>query len=278
MAVTVDGGEILEKEIQAEMARLRPEYGDYMRREGGEPSDTQLREWAIEDLIEERLFQKAAVASQPVPSDERVHQELEVHAEAYQELPEPERFGRARTALQQRRLMREIRKGVKPPAEAEVLAYYEAHPELFVAPESLRLSHICRYVDAGRRAAAFLDLLRVKADLEHGNIAWIEAVEACSDSFQRDSGLFATVARNELPAEIEEKLFALKPGEVSDVIDFGEQTIHLFRVLARMEPEKVSFASVKEHLTGVLFEQACQDALNAKFDELKTAAVIEGLA
>ena len=277
MAVTVDGVEILETEILEEMERLRPEYDLYVRREGGEPTEPQLREWAIEDLVEEALFRKAAVASQPVPSDERVRQELEVHAAAYANVPEGERFARARAALQQRRLMREIRKGVKQPSEAEARAYYDAHPELFVSPEALRLSHICRYVGPDTRAAAFLELLRVKADVEHGKATWFEAVETCSDSFERDAGLFATVARNELPAEIEEKLFALKADEISDVIDFGEQTLHLFRVLARMEPEQVAFEAAKEHLAGVLFEQACQDTLNAKFDELKAAAVILGL-
>lgn len=278
MAVTVDGVEIPESEIVGEMERLRTEYDSYVRREGGEPSEAQLREWAVEDLVEEALFRKAAVASQPVPSDERVRQELEVHASAYADVPEGERFPRARAALQQRRLMREIRKGVTPPSEAEVRAYYDAHPELFVSPEALRLSHICRYVEPDTRAAAFLELLRIKAEVEKGTATWFEAVETCSDSFERDGGLFATVARDELPAEIEEKLFALKPDEISDVIDFGEQTLHLFRVMARMEPEQVAFEAAKEHLTGILFEQLCQDALNAKFDELKAASVIQGLA
>ena len=275
MAVTIDGVEIPETEIQAEIERLRPEYGTYVRREGGEPSEPQLREWAIEDLIEEALFRKAAIASQPAPSDERVQKELEDHAEAYKSVPEAERCVRAAAALQQRRMMRELRKRVKQPDEAAVRAYYDEHPDLFVAPEALRLSHICHYVNPSTRADAFLDLLRIKSDLDQSKITWVEAVEAYSDSFRQDSGLFATVARGELPMKFEEILFALKPGEVSDVIDFGEKTLHVFRLLVRMDSEKVAFEAVKEHLTGVLFEQACQDMLNDKFDELKAAAVIK---
>ena len=278
MAVKVDGVEIPESVIQAEISRLGPEYHEYVKREGGEPSDAQLREWAIENLVEETLFRQAAVSTQPVPSEDRVRQELEAHAEAYQDVPEAERFAKAQVALQQRRLMREIRKGVKPPAEAEVRAYYDANPDLFVAPEGVRLSHVCRFVNPQTRAAAFLDLLRIKTELEQNKMKWTEAVERYSDSFQRDYGLFATVARGELPPEIEEKLFALKEDGLSDVIDFGQQTLHLFKLMAHLQPGPVSFESVKEHLTGVLFEQSCQDALNAKFDEMKAAAVIEGLA
>jgi len=274
MAVTVNGVAIKEESIQEEINRLRPEYDAYVRANGGEPSEAQLREWAEEDLIEEALFREAAVKSQPVPSDDRIRQELEAHAEAYKDLPEEARFVRGREALQQRRLMKEIRKGVPHPGEAEARAFYEQHPEQFDAPEALRLSHICRYVDPASRADAFLGLLRIKADVEQSKVTWVEAVESCSDTFGQDAGLFATVARKELPCEIEEKLFALKPGEISDVVDFGKGTLHLFRLLVRMEPERVSFEAVKDHLAGVLFEQACQDALHAKFDELVSAAVI----
>lgn len=277
MALTVNGFEIAAVEIEREMERLRKEYEAYVRREGGEPSEAQLREWAEEDVIEEALFREAAVKGQPVPSDERVRKELEENAGLYGEIPEAQRVARARAALQQRRMMREIRKGVKPPSEGDVRAYYDANPGLFAMPESVRLSHICRYVDAGTRTEAFLELLRVRGELEKGNVLWVEAVEAYSDSFQRDMGMFATVSRDELPPDVSEKIFALKPGEISDVIDFGKETLHLFRVLVRNEPETVGFDKVKDELKGVLFEQACQDALNATFDALKAEAVIQRL-
>lgn len=274
MAVTVDGVEIQEREILAEVARLRPEYDDYVRQQGGVPDEAQLREWAVEDVIEEFLFRQAAVASQPLPSEERITQELKANASAYEAVPEAERWERARAALQQRRLMREIRKGVKPPEDTAVRAYYEAQPELFVASEALRLSHVCRLVGPASRADAFLDLLRVKTDVEQGRMTWMEAVETCSDTVRQDSGLFATVGRGEMAAEIEEQLFALKPGELSDVIDFGEQSLHLFKLLVRIEPETIAFETVAPNLKNMLFEQACQDALNERFDALKAAAVI----
>jgi hypothetical protein len=275
MAVTVDGVEIPENEIQTEMAQLRLEYAAYVRRQGGEPDEGQLREWAVENLIEAFLFRREAVASQPAPSDDRVRQELETHASAYENIPEGERQDRARVALQQRRLMREIRKGVKPPGDAEIRAFYDSDDEVFMAPVSLRLSHICRVITTpDSRPSAFLDLLRVKADVEQGRMTWIEAVEAHSDTGEQDRGMFDTVVRGELPEECEASLFALKPGELSEVVDFKKQTLHLFKVLVRFEPEKMPFASVKEHLKSVLFDQVCQDAVSVRFDALKAAVVI----
>lgn len=275
MAVSVNGVEIAETKIQEEMARLRPEYTSYVRSNDGEPSEEQLREWAVEDLIEAALFRQAAVATQPVPSDERVQQYLKENAGHDETLQREERFKLAREALQQRRMIKEIRKGVQQPGDEAVRAYYEANPEMFVMPETLRLSHICHFVDSGNKADAFLDLLRIKADLAGGRIDWLQAVEGYSDSFQRDRGLFDPVSRDDVPAEIEAKLFALKEDEVSDVIELEGRSLHLFRLLVREAPRVIEFKEAQEHLAGVLFEQACQEALHAKFDALKAAAVIQ---
>ena len=63
MVLTVNGSVIEEAVIQAEMARLRPEYTAYVQGNGGEPNEDQLREWAEEDLIEACVFRQAAVVA-----------------------------------------------------------------------------------------------------------------------------------------------------------------------------------------------------------------------
>ena len=275
MAVTVNGVEIPETKILEEVALLRPEYASYVQGNGGEPDEGQLREWAVEDLIEAELFRQAARTTQPLPSDERVQKYLDENAKGAETLSQEERLALGREALQQRRMIKEIRKGVKQPGEDAIRAYYDANPELFVVPETLRLSHLCRFVDAGNKADAFLDLLRIKAEIDGHRVNWVEAVAAYSESFQRDQGIFPPVSRDDVPAEIGEKLFALKPDEVSDVIELEGRSLHLFRLLVREEPKVIEFKEAKEHLSDILFEQACQEALHASFDALKEAAVIQ---
>ena len=274
MGLTVNGGVIEEEKIAREMDRLRPEYTAYVQHNGGEPSETQLREWAEEDLIEEALFRQEALATQPVPSDERARQHLDGNAELFSDVPQEERMARSKEALQQRRLLKELRKGVKKPGESEIRAYYDAHPELFVMPESVRLSHICRIVEPGSKPDAFLDLLRIKAEIAGARLDWIEALETCSDTYARDEGLFEQVWRGDFPPEIEEKLFALKRGEVSDVIDLGGRTLHLFKLLAKHPPHKLELEDIQDRLSATLFEEACREALDAKVDALKASAVI----
>ncbi|MDD2455928.1 MAG: peptidyl-prolyl cis-trans isomerase [Kiritimatiellae bacterium] len=275
MAVTVNGVEIIDAEIRAEMDRLREDYERYMRSEGAEPDEAQLREWAIEDLIEEQLVREAARATQPVPSEERVDKELEKNAALYAGLPEEQKRARAGENLQQRRMMKEIRKGAPVPDEQAVREYYEKNPDVFVAPEALRLSHVCRYLKDESKADVYLAMLELKTRLDKGEIDWATALGEHSETFKRDFGVLGTVKRGELPGEAEAKLWKLNAGEISDVIDLGVNTLHLIMVVERLEPQKFKYHEIKEDLKKQMLEQARADCVNARLDELKAAAVID---
>ena len=278
MAVTIDGVEIAEHDIQAEVESLRPRYEAYTREKGEEPDAAQLRDWVIDNLIEEYVLEREARATQPVPSAERVQQELEKNAEAYEAVPEAERPAKASLAMQVRRLKRDIRKKARKPTEAELRSFYDKNPELFVAPEALRLQHICRLPGPAEKASDLLLLLRVKADVEHGRMTWADAVYEYSEMAEEDRGFFATVSRGELLPKYEEKLFALELGELSDVIDLSEdggaESLHIFRAVERLAPEKMAYKNVKENVERAVIEMFDDDALFRKLDELKAKAVI----
>ncbi len=275
MGLTVNGVVVAEGRVAGEMDRLREDYVAYVSGNGGEASETQLREWAEENLIEAELLRQEAAATQPEPSEARASQWLSEHAEFYAAFPEGERLARAKDDMRVRRLEKEIRKGVPKLGGDEVRREYDAQPEMYVSPETLRVSHICRVVGPGgsTKASGYLELLRVKTDLASGLLNWFEALEA-SDTYREDRGLFDSVARGDLPAEVEEKLFALAPGQVSDVLELGGRSLHLFRVLAIDPPAKVPFESIRERLGHVLFESRYQEALEATLDALKAKAAI----
>ena len=274
----VNGVEISDLEIEQAMSKIRADYEAYVKREGGDADEAQLREWATENLVEALLFRLHAVAHQPMPSAERIQQELSQNAVAYQAYAEEQRSQKAREALQERRLLRQIRKGVLPPDKQKLREYYEAHPEVFVVPEMLQLTHICLVVNPITRAERMVELLQLKSMIEQGRLTWLDAVHAYSESFEQDHGIFAQVSRGELPEETEKKLFNLQPGQISDVIDFDGGTLHLFQVLKHCESRCSDFNEVRESLAEVLFETDCRDALNAMYDELKASAVIQSSA
>ncbi len=276
MVLTVNGVIIGEEQIVGEMDRIREEYTSYVRDHGGEASEEQLREWAEENLIEIELLRQQAVATQPEPSAERVEQWIKDHAEYYGSIPEGERLARAKDDMRVRRLEKEIRKTVPKAGEEEVRRDYERNQELYITPETLRVSHICRLIGPGigSKASGYLELLRLKTDLANGVLGWFEAVEA-SDTYEEDRGFFQFVTRGDLPAAVEERLFALKPGEVSDVIELDEYSLHLFRVLAIDPPASIPFESIRERLKVILFERAYREALEQFIDNLKEKASIE---
>jgi parvulin-like peptidyl-prolyl isomerase len=275
MAVTVNGVLIAEALVVSEMERLRADYVAYVTQNGGEASEVQLREWAEENLIEAELLRQEAAATQPEPSEERARKWLAEHESHYAQVPEAELVARAKDDLRVRRLEKEMRKRVPKPSESEVRREYDAHAERYVTPERLRVSHICRLIGPGgsTKAAGYLELLRIKTDLASGALSWYEAIEA-SDTYQEDRGMFGALARGELTKEVDETLFALAQGQVSDVVELGGASLHLFRVLAVEPPAAVPFESVREGLGLSMFEQAYQSSLETLFDALRAKAEV----
>lgn len=275
MGLTVDGVAIADERVEQEMSRLREDYVAYVQAAGGDASEAQLREWAEENLIEGELLRKEALATQPEPSDERAMENIEACRDFYDPVPEGERLARSKEALRVRALEKSIRKGVRKISEDEVRREYEAHPEYYVTGEKLRLSHICRLIGQGgvSRSEAYVQLLRIKADVASGALSWYDALPL-SDTYRQDYGMFPAVAQGELPEDIESKLFSLEPGGVSDVLELDGRSLHVFRLLAKDPPGKLGFQEVRETIRGALFEGAFQEALEQALDALKAKAVI----
>jgi hypothetical protein len=276
MGLTVNGVAVAEERIVREMDRLREDYETYLSRNNGEPRESELREWAEENLIEAELFRQEAVATQPEVSDARAQQNIEACPDFYEAIPAAERLARSKEALCVRSLEKAVRKQVPKVSDDDVRREYDANPEMFVTSETLRLSHICRLIgpQGVPRAEAYLELLRIKTDLESHQLNWHDALSV-SDTYSQDFGLFAPVSRGDLPAVVEEQVFALEPGETSDMIELDGRSLHVFRLLVKEPPAKVGFQEIRERLRKILFERAFQESLETTFDTLKDKAVIQ---
>lgn len=273
--MTVNGVGIAETRIAEEMDQLRESYVSYVRANGGEPSEAQLREWAEENLIEDEVLRQEAAASQPEPPDERAKQYIEANPDYFDKFSEGDRLTVSKDELRLRALEKAIRKGVPKISDDEVRRDYDSHPEYYVTSEKLRLSHICRFIGAGglARSEAFLELLRLKADLASQRCDWFDVLGS-SDSFRQDYGMFAAVGRGDLPEDVEEKLFALEVGGVSDVLELDGSSLHLFRLITKEPAGKLGFQEIRERLRDMLFESAYQEAREKLLDALKAKAVI----
>lgn len=273
MALTVNGVEISADAVEQETARLKPDYERYVTENGGEPDEVQLKEWAKENLVEKELLRQEAIRSQPEPDEKKVAAWLaENRALLGDELSEAEQRLRCIEDIKIRSLVKSVRKSVQRPSDDELRREYEASPERFTVPESLKVSHICRVPHPGAdKAQSFIELLDLKKRIENLEIEWMEALQL-SDTYRRDYGMFDTVMRGMLPWEIEEKLFALERGGITDVIELESGTLHLLKVLVKREPELIPFEDVREELSSLMFAEAAENALNVLVDALKDKA------
>ena len=275
MSVKVNGIEILEDAVMAEVERLQPDYERYVTENGGEPDENQLKEWALENLVEQELLTQEVLRTQEEPGEDKVSAYLEENSAAFdEELSDEEKSALCIKDIKMRALVKSVRKNVNPPTDEELRKEYDNNIERFTMPESLKISHICRVPQPGvDKSQAYMDLLSMKKKIDNLDIHWAEALQE-SDTYRDDFGMFDTVMRGMLPPEMEEALFALNRGDISDVFELESGTIHLFKILLKRDAELLPFEDVQEDIATMMFNEAAENLLNDLIDKLKKSADI----
>lgn len=219
--------------IEAEIARLRPRYEIFIKAQGLEPDDQQLRAWAEENLLEQSILETEAKAANK-----------DVNA-----------------------LMQSIVDCVAPVTIEEVRAYYKANPEMCIAPERVHAQHIVLHRhQTPNPADAYQTLLNVRNDILSGKLTWEAAVAQYSHCPQQsDLGFFQ---RGVMVEAFEAAAFSAEEGTLTDVIEtpFGW---HLISVISHLPEEPLLFEEVKDRLLAQLTEQRQREALEAFVDARK---------
>lgn len=156
-------------------------------------------------------------------------------------------------------------------SEADLRSYYEQNKNRYVTPPRVNVSHIQLSVVAGasedERAAARTKAesiaQRVKA--EPATFADVARQESEDVGTARDGGQLGWVRPGTWPAALEQAVFALKAGEVSDVVE-GPGGFHVF-IANEVEAEKgESFDEAREQVESEVRRQLAAE----KFAELAT--------
>lgn len=163
-------------------------------------------------------------------------------------------------------------------SDEEVHAFYLANEERFVQPEQINARHVLITVapDAPEAevAAARQTIERVLAETKAGaDFAALARQHSQGPSAPRggDLGFFS---RGQMVAPFEAAAFALRPGEISDVVRtrFGFHIIKLEAHRAQQTvPEAQAAASIREHLAS----NRLQEAIAARVQALKEQGSVE---
>jgi peptidyl-prolyl cis-trans isomerase C len=163
-------------------------------------------------------------------------------------------------------------------SEEEIKAYYDGHPDSFKQPEQVQASHILIKVDPqmdeSQKAEARKKLEGVKQKLQKGEdfVSLAKEFSQCpSSSKGGDLGYFR---RGQMVKPFEEAAFALKPGEVSDIVEtrFG---YHLIKVIDKKPETTIAYHLVKDRLEHHLKEKKVQEEAGLYAEKLKENAKVE---
>lgn len=158
--------------------------------------------------------------------------------------------------------------------------YYQVHPSEFKHPPQVKLRMLT--VDVPPQASPeVVTAARVKAEaalerVRKGEDFGFVARQVSTDAAGPRGGEVGWVRAGMLLAELEPAVWALQPGEVSDVLR-SPTGFHVFKVEARRGEGVSPFEEVRDDLKAFLRQRTIQEAVQAKVDELRKLATIEGL-
>lgn len=153
---------------------------------------------------------------------------------------------------------------IKP---AEITQYYNDNPDFFqnkeiIDVESIFIASSDNPELAREKAKAALDLL------EQG-----ENFTTISEKYS-DAPPIGKIERGTLRPEVEEIIFNLISGELSELVEV-DSGFFIFRIKEKILPEKASLELVKNKITDYLYQTKLRDQFNVWIEELKEDAYIE---
>jgi peptidyl-prolyl cis-trans isomerase C len=163
-------------------------------------------------------------------------------------------------------------------ADKDVKAYYDKYPDFFKQPEQVQARHILIKVDSQAEAAAKAEgrktLENVQQKLHKGGDFAELAKEFSQCPSSADGGKLGSFKRGQMVKPFENAAFALKPGEVSDIVEtkFG---YHLIEVTDKQPETTISYEDVKDRLKQYLRQEEIQKEVRVYVETLKEKAEVE---
>jgi peptidyl-prolyl cis-trans isomerase SurA len=276
---------ITEQDLQVVMS---PVLAQYRTLYSGKEFDDKVklaREEFLNKVIEDKLILSEAKRRQVVVKDLEVDQMLsevrnkfpnrEFFLKSIQEqgLTEKKLWNRFYDQMMMQKLVNfEVRSKVSV-SPGEISEYYKAHPEAFAQGDRVRLRHILirESSRSEEEAKTFADSLvaqiRTGRPFEELAKTYSEGAEA------KEGGEMGWMEKGQLMGEIDEKVFALDSGEVSDPIH-SSLGYHIFQVVERQKFSVKPLEEVRDEVQDILFKEKLSKRLEVWIQNLKKNAYI----
>ncbi|MBI3712454.1 MAG: peptidylprolyl isomerase [Burkholderiales bacterium] len=241
MTISVNGTEISEATINAEMDRARA---------AGHPEGEQLRDSAVQELILRKLMldQAAKAGISAESNDETIGRLLEQEVQ------------------------------FTPADEAMCRSFYDENQASFKQGEMAAASHILFNIGEGLAASLVKAKAEgILADLQKNPSAFAAmAREHSSCPSGKEGGALGQFGRGQMVPEFEQAVFSTEPGNITPELIETQFGYHIIQVTERNGGDVVSFDEVKERLQAYLTDVEGRKATQIYLAGLISAADIQG--
>lgn len=290
----VNGAVLTDEDLMREIEAIFP----YAKVHNGIPKDMEpeMRKGALEMIIFEELLYQEALRQKRSVSPERLQRaELEFRKQfpteqEYDQVVQKEVHGSKqllrekirRSLLIEDMLKTEVRAKAKV-TEAMALAYYNANLKNFQRPETFSFQSISIVPPANptpemaqeARKKSDNALKQAKATKSYQEFGLL-AERISEDDWRVNMGDRKSVERDKLPPPVVSAALAMKPGQVSDLIQLGP-AYTLFRLNGHFPAGIAPFAEVKEKLMSDM-QKSKTDQIRAELNKrLRKTAKVEVL-
>lgn len=156
------------------------------------------------------------------------------------------------------------RAAVPTPSDDDLQDYYEQNKDRFSSTGRAHIAHIlvslAQGADEQQRAQAHdqAQELATLAKQEPESFAELAKEHSQDAGSASEGGDLGWLSQGTLPQELDQAIFSLNAGEISDVIE-GADGYHIFKIVD-IEPEQIqSFAEVREKIVDEVIEQLAAD-------------------
>ena len=165
--------------------------------------------------------------------------------------------------------------------DAEVQKYFDDNKDRFVEKEQIKASRILVRLangsNAGEKNAALKKAKSILADAKKPGADFEELAKTHSGAPDaRRGGLLGWLTRGRMPKEFDDAAFALKPGQLSNVIE-TRMGYEIIFVAERKEERERSFEEVRDNIKNSLFARKRNQKRRDVLKELKSTAKVEQL-
>lgn len=240
---TVNGKNIYQKDLNELIQALPPQQQMYFSTRDGKKE-------LLNELIAQNLMYEEALANN-----------LQDTEEFQQLLKDTEEKLLKTTAIAN--FMKDIEV-----TDDEVQKYYDENPDQFIAPETVRASHIL--VEDENQAEEILK------QLQDGTKTFEEAaIEYSSCPSAPNGGDLDYFQRGQMVPEFEAVAFELEPGQMSEKPVQTQFGYHIIKTTDKHTGEKIPYQVVKDSVKDFLTAQKQDQAYKAHVEELKNKYPVE---